>query len=429
MIEQPYEMAISDNIATAKRDSRPEIKIKLPLASIIITNYNYSRYVEASIQSALDQIYPNVEIIVVDDASTDDSVNIIERFISARPPCRFIRRRTNGGQGAAMLDGFRASSGDFVCFLDADDILFSNFISTHVFVHLSLRQQVAFTSSNLVLINSTGRVLTGSYSGTFCPPLPHKSDSEASLGLLQISTDIDAILNPQRQVITRCIHFSNDRVGYHWSSCSGLVFKRAALDIWCFDDVLVKSRICGDFYWILSHYISGSAIIDTKLGGYRIHGRNGFSAWPLIDGIDPSCRAGREHCLEILRDTATMITGPRLEFYLNLLGIHLYSSLIANLQKFCEIFNDSNADVRFFAAGMAASFHQLRALSSDNAAVQVLRGLDPTHQERDNLAAERDSLRAQRDSLLCSTSWRLTAPVRGLKNIFRVIFTRQTDAP
>src|SRR5262249_35450958 len=107
--------------------TRSERLLRLPLVSVVITNFNYRDYVADAIQSAFGQTYPNVEIVVVDDVSTDDSVAVITEAIRGRDNAKIYRRVINGGQGAAMLDGLRASTGDFICFLDADDILLPDF--------------------------------------------------------------------------------------------------------------------------------------------------------------------------------------------------------------------------------------------------------------------------------------------------------------
>lgn len=90
-----------------------------PLVSILINNYNYARYLPVAIDSALAQSYPAVEVIVVDDGSTDDSESVLSRYEGR---VRIIRQ-ANAGQPAACYTGFRASSGNIVMFLDADDFL------------------------------------------------------------------------------------------------------------------------------------------------------------------------------------------------------------------------------------------------------------------------------------------------------------------
>lgn len=87
------------------------------LVSIIIDNYNYARYLRAAIDSALNQTYSHTEIIVVDDGSTDESLEIIQSYGNKIIPIV----KENGGQASAFNAGFAASSGDVVCFLDSDD--------------------------------------------------------------------------------------------------------------------------------------------------------------------------------------------------------------------------------------------------------------------------------------------------------------------
>ncbi len=90
-----------------------------PRFSVIIANYNYVRFVARAIESALDLDWPHVEVIVVDDGSSDGSRAAIEGFAD-RVQTIF---QPNGGQRVANNAGFAASRGDIVVFLDADDIL------------------------------------------------------------------------------------------------------------------------------------------------------------------------------------------------------------------------------------------------------------------------------------------------------------------
>ena len=92
-----------------------------PLVSIIINNYNYEQFLAEAIDSALNQTYKNLEIIVVDDASDDNSREIIDSY---QERITKIFRQQNGKQAAALNDGFAVSKGEIVIFLDADDYLF-----------------------------------------------------------------------------------------------------------------------------------------------------------------------------------------------------------------------------------------------------------------------------------------------------------------
>jgi glycosyltransferase involved in cell wall biosynthesis len=89
-----------------------------PLVSILVNNYNYGRFLGEAIESALNQSYPCIEVLVVDDGSTDDSRDIINTFANRIVPIF----KQNGGQASAFNAGFANSHGEIVCFLDSDDI-------------------------------------------------------------------------------------------------------------------------------------------------------------------------------------------------------------------------------------------------------------------------------------------------------------------
>jgi glycosyltransferase involved in cell wall biosynthesis len=87
--------------------------------SVIINNYNYGKFLGDAIDSALAQTYPNTEVIVVDDGSTDNSHQVIASYSSRIVPVL----KENGGQASAMNAGFAVSQGEIIIFLDADDYL------------------------------------------------------------------------------------------------------------------------------------------------------------------------------------------------------------------------------------------------------------------------------------------------------------------
>jgi glycosyltransferase involved in cell wall biosynthesis len=88
-----------------------------PLVSVIIPFCNYERYLGEAIESVLKQSYELMELILVDDSSTDGSAAIAKRYV----PPGFYLWRENGGTGAARNSGIDHASGDFIAFCDADD--------------------------------------------------------------------------------------------------------------------------------------------------------------------------------------------------------------------------------------------------------------------------------------------------------------------
>jgi glycosyltransferase involved in cell wall biosynthesis len=99
-----------------------------PLVSIVIPCFNCERWIGDAIESALGQSYPNIEIIVVNDGSTDSSLGVINSF-GGKVNC--ISRR-NGGPSAAMNFGLRVARGEWIQFLGSDDLLHPDKISLSV---------------------------------------------------------------------------------------------------------------------------------------------------------------------------------------------------------------------------------------------------------------------------------------------------------
>ena len=138
-----------------------------PLVSLVLINWNYAAYVGAAIDSIASQDYPLLEAIIVDNGSTDASRDVIAKHVGEdeRFPNRSPRDKISASLAPISMI-FKLIRGEFVTIVDADDVLFANFVSSHVQVHLALPCSVAFTSSNVVEMTADCRALTGSF-GSF----------------------------------------------------------------------------------------------------------------------------------------------------------------------------------------------------------------------------------------------------------------------
>jgi glycosyltransferase involved in cell wall biosynthesis len=112
---------------TLNASTSAELSPRLPTLSVVMPNYNHARYLEAALQAHLNQTTAPLEIIVVDDASTDDSRALVERAAGAHPRLRLIALPRNGGVVRAMNRGLREARGDYVCFSAADDLVTPDF--------------------------------------------------------------------------------------------------------------------------------------------------------------------------------------------------------------------------------------------------------------------------------------------------------------
>ncbi|MGE7933307.1 bifunctional glycosyltransferase/CDP-glycerol:glycerophosphate glycerophosphotransferase [Viridibacillus arvi] len=93
------------------------------LVSIIVTVYNTAEFLEECLTSVTNQVYKNIEIIIVNDGSTDNSTEIIEQYTNADSRCRSINLTENKGVGFARNLGIEQATGDFVYFVDSDDFI------------------------------------------------------------------------------------------------------------------------------------------------------------------------------------------------------------------------------------------------------------------------------------------------------------------
>ena len=120
------------------------------LVSIIIPAYNIELYIEATIDSALRQTHFNIELIVVDDGSTDNTANIVQAICNQDTRARLIKQK-NTGVSAARNTGFSASKGKYIAFLDGDDILHPD--------NIKLLLQKITTDETLGLVHSDYQII------------------------------------------------------------------------------------------------------------------------------------------------------------------------------------------------------------------------------------------------------------------------------
>ena len=133
------------------------------LISICILNHDYERFVSSAIESALAQTHPEVETVVVDDASTDGSRERIEKYAGH---VRTVWRTERGGQAAAAWTALQAARGDVVIFLDADDALHPH-ICSRVASAFRKDPALALLQWRLRVVDAAGRP-----TGQVLPPRP-----------------------------------------------------------------------------------------------------------------------------------------------------------------------------------------------------------------------------------------------------------------
>lgn len=209
-----------------------------PRVSIVIDNYNYAQFLREAVESALAQTYARMEVVVVDDGSTDGSREVIAGFGDAVIPVL----KANGGQASAINAGFAASSGDLVLFLDADDFLHPEAVERSVARHQPGMAKLHF---RLDAVGADGHPL-----GFTVPTAARTLDAG--------------------DVVPRLL----DEGRYVTPTMSGNMFPRSVLER-LLPVPEAEFRISADGYLVTSAPFHGPVIaVDEILGGYRVHGSN-----------------------------------------------------------------------------------------------------------------------------------------------------------
>ena len=137
--------------AAAVRDTRP-------LLSVIIPAYNYGRFLKQTISSVLDQGYEDIEILVLDNASTDDTTKVLRSF-AAEPRVRYLRNARNVGPSYNVLNGIQIAQGRYLSLLMADDYYNPGYLSS-LMPRMLENPHVVVGYTSIRWVNEQGRGLT-----------------------------------------------------------------------------------------------------------------------------------------------------------------------------------------------------------------------------------------------------------------------------
>ena len=223
-----------------------------PLVSVIIPNYNYAKYLHERLSSVLEQTYQNMEIILLDDASSDNSVSVMEECRSADLRIREIIRneKNSGSPFRQWKKGLDMAKGEYIWIAEADDLADSKFIeSTLELLEKYPSASMAFTGS--VIIDKNGK----------------ETDADMDSWTARQKSNPDGYK----------VFHSNDYVrrNLYWYNyvynASGVLFRRSAY-LKVSDTEWAASRYCGDWRFWTRIAQQGDVIeIYRKLNRFRKH--------------------------------------------------------------------------------------------------------------------------------------------------------------
>ncbi len=131
-----------------------------PLISVIMPAYNVEKYIAQAIQSVLDQSYKNFELIIVNDGSTDSTLDIIKKYALTDDRIRVIDQQ-NQKLGPSRKNGFGVSAGEYIYFMDSDDLIHPEMLS--ICVDLSQKYDSDILKFNLQLFDDGNKPLVNDY--------------------------------------------------------------------------------------------------------------------------------------------------------------------------------------------------------------------------------------------------------------------------
>lgn len=242
-----------------------------PLISVIVPCYNYERYVAEAIDSILAQDYPSVEIIAINDGSSDSSLAILERYT----PQITLIDQPNSGHVASVNRGFAASHGSLIYFLDADDRLEPGALQK---VADAARPEVAKIQFDLKILDAESRDL----GRRFCHLRPSYDEHQI------------------RRLFSR---FST----YRWPVTAGNVYSRRFLEQ--VFPLTIKNGPDGLLNTIAPLY-GEIAVIPEALGAYRMHGANRWATKGSDESRLPARIARRRQEHQTLAEHAARLNFP-----------------------------------------------------------------------------------------------------------------------
>jgi glycosyltransferase involved in cell wall biosynthesis len=129
-----------------------------PLVSVVIPLFNKEKWIEKTLLSVLNQSFTNWEVIIVDDGSTDKSVEVVENFIINNPGNWTLLKNKNSGQCRTRNSGIAKANGEFIAFLDADDIWSKNKLLDQVKI-LKANNEVSLVISPYIIFSDSNKDL------------------------------------------------------------------------------------------------------------------------------------------------------------------------------------------------------------------------------------------------------------------------------
>ncbi len=232
--------------------------------TVICSCYNHSSFVEESLKSVLNQTHKNIQLIVVDDFSTDDSVSIIEKFLSNFPQILFIKNTTNLGLTKSFNHAMQLANGEFFIDLAADDILLPNCVEIQLKTfQKSPFENLAIVYGNTELISEKGTHISYYFDvDSQNKTIEKKQSGDLYINIISNKTVICSVSSMVKKSVFDALNGYDENLSYEdydfWIRAS------RNHNIEFIDVILVKKRI-------VSNSLHASFFTSKNKHGYSTH--------------------------------------------------------------------------------------------------------------------------------------------------------------
>lgn len=280
-----------------------------PLISVVMPVYNAcrtdKRFLLSAMESISNQTYPNVELVIVDDGSTDDTRQVCEDFIAAHPSLRTqFLSKVNGGQSAARNLGVKACNGEYVGFLDQDDEWYDDKLARVVPWLGNKKIDVIYTDSDS--IDGTGQVTLGKIHRNHNCGWPHPKKAIEDILFKDIFV-MPGLMTIKKEVFERVGGFDENLSGYEDDDLFLRLFENS--NVFYLPISTLRWRIYGDNYSFSHRMLTSRTYYWKKLlNGYSANGLNRFRThmislrffWQFMSQSAAQYQAGNDLCWKSL---------------------------------------------------------------------------------------------------------------------------------
>ena len=228
-----------------------------PLVSVICLSYNHEAYVVEALNSVINQTYPNVELLIADDCSTDNSVEVIQNWLENHPEVDFLTNEKNLGNTKTFNQLAKKAKGEFIIDLAADDILLPNCVENQIKTFQNSKyKNLGIVYGNLIEVDEKENFISNYYTEE-----DHPESGDIYKMVIGRTTKICSVSSMIKKSVLEKLGYYDENLAYE------------DLDLWIrtsrdFDfeyipEILAKKRVL--FNSLSSHFLMENNLRAKKL--------------------------------------------------------------------------------------------------------------------------------------------------------------------